>query len=200
MADIESAYAQLDHAHSTIRQLLQQRKDLRKERDAAFEEGARSMRERAALAVEEAVMGTYEALDAVEAVRALPLLPGGDATETPVRESPQELAEELDRLREENENVRAALLERMAADGKALKAAPAEDFDSGWAAGHAHARADEARIAELEKQVADLSDLAHGHGEDIARLNTTDVDPDTDVSRALNATRKTRPYNAWTDG
>lgn len=54
-------------------------------------------------------------------------------------------------------------------DGTEAEAPAAEDFDAGWAAGHAHASADQERIAELEKQVKDLSDLVHGHGEDIGQ-------------------------------
>lgn len=69
------ARRELDDANSTIRQLLQQRKDLRRERDAAFEDAARSMRERAA-----AIPATTSTLDMspvemAEKIRALPLLP-----------------------------------------------------------------------------------------------------------------------------
>lgn len=60
---------------SEVRQLLQQRKDLRRERDAAFEDGARSMRERAA---QEVVFETHRVPMAIsEAISALPLLPDG---------------------------------------------------------------------------------------------------------------------------
>lgn len=69
----------------------------------------------------------------------------------------------------------------------------AEDFDSGWTCGYNHARADETRIAELEKQLADLADLVHGHGEDLGQAK--------DAIRGLGSERiATRPYNAWTDG
>jgi hypothetical protein len=69
---------------------------------------------------------------------------------------------------------------------------PVEDFDAGWAAGHAHASADADRITELEKLVADLSDLVHGHGEDIGQAQA--------AIRGLGKQRTSRPYNAWTDG
>lgn len=69
---------------------------------------------------------------------------------------------------------------------------PVEDFDAGWSAGHTHARADEARISELEKQVADLAALVHGHGEDIGQAQA--------AIRGLGKQRTARPYNAWTDG
>ncbi len=78
MVDLETTRRQLDDANSEIRQLLQERKNLRKERDAAFEAGARSMRERASRAASDAPGTPYTP---TEAILALPLLPDGDTTE-----------------------------------------------------------------------------------------------------------------------
>lgn len=106
----------------------------------AEQKGARSMQERAAAIP--ATIGTQD-LNSMrvvyEQIRALPLLPDGEVAHSDGSQQPSETPNEQ----------------------------PAEEFDAGWAAGHAHASADEARIAELEKQVKDLSDLVHGHGEDI---------------------------------
>lgn len=72
---------QLDEAHSEIRQLLQQRSDLRKERGGAFEKGARSMRERAAEIAE--TPGEWSRLEtSADRIRALSLIPSdGDTVE-----------------------------------------------------------------------------------------------------------------------
>lgn len=83
----------LDDANSTIRRLLHQRKCLREERDRAFEEGALSMRERAAQQLEYTPPidspPEHAALKAAyaDAIRALPLLPDGDTTEDAITDA-----------------------------------------------------------------------------------------------------------------
>lgn len=129
---------------------------------AHSEHGARSMRERAA----ETVYENDLALAAM--IRALPLLPDGDTPEA--QEAPQQpcasrstfmdgstwrcgLAHDHDAWH------KSAGGEREWTDAAADDdTPPAEDFDAGWAAGHAHAAADAGRIAALEALVADLAD------------------------------------------
>lgn len=74
---------------SEVRQLLQQRKDLRRERDAAFEDGARSMRERVAIA---ATDNTNDDYDIRRQIRALPLFSEGDTTEDQDAQLPDDTA------------------------------------------------------------------------------------------------------------
>src|SRR5690606_38905408 len=115
--------------------------------------------------------------DPAEAVRALPLLPDGDDSE--VQDAPQQTCASRSTFMDES-TWRCGLAHdhdawHKSAGGErewtdaAADDAPGEDFDAGWTAGHAHASADEARIAELEKQLADLADLVHGHGEDLGQ-------------------------------
>ncbi|QVJ03023.1 hypothetical protein KGD82_13390 [Nocardiopsis eucommiae] len=142
------------------------------------DECIRSMRERAAEAVVRHQDGLNE--DPEEAIRALPLLPDGDGDTL-----------KCAGMFSGGEGV-PDLCDGLAGHDGDCPPLPAEDFDAGWPAGHTHARADEARISELEKQVADLAALVHGHGEDIGQAQA--------AIRGLGKQRTARRYNAWTDG
>ena len=134
----------------------------------AKEDAARSMCERALKALDAAPDGT----DLESLFRSLPLLPDDEPKKSGRVESLEidgkQVYPKTDLDQHATRDI-ATALPLLPDEAEATDTAPVEGFDAGWTAGHTHARADEARITELEKQVADLSDLVHGHGEDIGQ-------------------------------
>ncbi len=113
----------------------------------SVEYGARSMRERIADAME-----VEYGLLAARMVETMPLLPGDtDDDGTPVYETPQELAQEIERLTNERDRLRAAW--KSARHGRAQTREQLEDA-------RRYVRILEAQRADLRQEVRDTSDQA----------------------------------------
>ena len=166
---------------------------------------ARSMRERAAEAALDDPTADY---DIARQIRALPLLPddtegartmrhcvlcaSGDHQpsahddDTPVYESPQDLVQEIERLRAALKTAEADRDRQLSENATAYSEGVEDMREAATAAAREAAGDDVARavqraqigdrpdlgrrVGALEQQFTDLAALVHGHGEDLARI------------------------------